>query len=1322
MKYKAGLISLMAIMAALLVSGTVFAEGEQPPAAPSECGECIAQVPPQTAPLLEETPAAEETTNGIEVDDPSAGLPAAAVEETSASSAPVQEQQADIVIVDDAGDPLDMASQASAEKISNADPRWKVGTQWYSVVADEGSCYPGTSVADDTCFVETGSFITFAINKMTDTGMPTDGKLFVEAGEYTEDVVIDSTRSLLSGLIGVDGSALTTINGNISITDNINGFTLSGFTVINGGISILNSTGALLLEDLNVSDAPGTGIVIGTDSNFHQGAATLKDVRVNGNTSHGATIFTTGNISVTNSSFDDNGGDGLRVESNAGTITLKGISASRNDARGIYNVNFGFSKTFTLQHVQVNDNGLYAVDVGKNTATGAFIADMVYAQNNNTSLYTGAIMGFKVTTNGAITLKNILVESTANGDGIALIHNSATPIVLQNVVSRFNDKTGIVIGTDGNVSLTSVKSTNNGADGIKVTNYGPGDKGTITITSPASAGSAGANEFSNNVGNGLDLRSNNTITLTNLDASGNGKDGLYAWTTGNLTISKNLPNWANGFANNGQNGIYLRVDGNVSLGYCQAISNANSGIYFNNQAKTVTVTGGSFDTNGDHGLYINASGNVVLADIISASDNDWDRSGSYYGIYIGGTPTGMTLKNASKIAMTNVGNNSGNGLNINTTGSVSITGLSAWQNGGDGLYINNRVWPGGKTVSLTRVESIFNPGYGVYVYTAGSVSMQDIFIAENNSNGMYISACVEDGSGGCLNLAQVTLKGSNNAFSNNEQSGLEIRTKGSVNLSHVDVYGNDAGGVWIINAYKGSSPVTIGGKASSKIDENIGFGLRIESGGLITVKNLTVQNTQDVFANVYGAVYLANKGLAKKGVTLTDVEIYNNEQTGLFIETDGPVSLQGVASSYNSITSGWITPSDSTNGVRERLSGYWDNMDQWHFNGVSSESYTISLTSTAFTPKLTLLDEWGSQIDMAEDLDFDGTVTLPFSPTSDGEYVLRVEAAGWGLGEYVLSFGGDIYNNYFNNFPFSGAYIDTPAAVAVSSSKTTFSQFDSNNMDGLYINSGASVSLLNLAATDNYSTGIYVSAPNGNVSLGNNHATRLSYFIGNGSRGITLSSGGTITLNNRLAAFNNGDGGFYLNNDTAITPKAITIRGVTANDNSGSGIRAYSDGTITLINVTASYNAVGGTDLQTLGNVVISGNNVFSGNSGKGLYIYTSGATSISGLLAENNGLKGLHVESLVAGKTVQVKNSVLRFNGDTGLAINALGKITLDGVQSLRNNGSGVDIEPNGVQSLIRNSVMMGNTENGLRVQTGFYSLVNSLYFGNVGQNIYLY
>lgn len=1444
-----------AAVSLLLMSGAVFAEGGEPPAAAPECVDCgspaLTEAPADDPAVVGNTPDSDLQYINLDEDDPAeasvegtepepSGDPqASAAQVTSDEKAPDAAEELEIVLLNAQGEPLDMASQETAEVMALPDPYFFIG----------GVRHSHSSLSDALTDITN-------LNKLPDLGI-----IYYENGTYSEAINIDGVGSILSGLKGIvseNGSEFTIINNNVTLNGLTAGFTLKGFT-INGVVSIVNNTGAIVLEDLDVSNPAGIGIVIGSEASTHKGSATLKNVKSHHNSSHGATIFADGNISVTNSSlnfngtdttpgdglwvessagtitiqdvitaentgigirseefkkgatlkrvvanvngsggisllkgagsilledleasgnsgtgivigekntfhigaitlrnvkvnenpisngatifatgniavsnssFDDNGGNGLRVESSAGSITLKGITASLNDARGIYNLN-AFTKTFTLQHVQANNNGLHGLDLGFShstlgTATGAFIADTVYLRNNNTSgTTTPPIEGFKLTTNGAVTLKNILIEGTTNGSGLNLLHYSTTPVLLQNVISRGNGKIGLSIGTRGNVSLTSVKSTDNGTDGTRITNWGPDGIGTITITSPASAGTAGANDFSSNDGIGLYLASNKNITLANLDVSKNGLDGLVAITAGNLAISKTLPNWINGFnGNEGGSGILSRAEGNVSLGYCEASGNANSGGYFNITAKSATVIGGRFDNNGDNGLYIKVSGNVLLADIESASNNDWDASGDYEGIKIEGA-TNVTLKNASKTASTAIGGNSGNGLSIISTGSVSITGVNAWSNGGDGLDISNRVWPYGKPVTLSRIESIFNTaGNGINVYTAGSVSMQDIFTAENSAHGLQIDACVTDGFGGCLNIANVTLKGSNNAFSNNAGAGLDISTKGSVNLSHLDVYGNDAGGVKIFNALNGTSPVTIGGKVSSKIDANMNYGLWVESRGAITVKNLIVQNTTEFGYGPNGAVHLSNKGPAKMGVTLSDVEIINNEQTGLFINTDGLVSLLGVTSSYNSITSGWIDEDNSTNGVRERLSGYWENEDRWHFNGESGDTYTITLTSSAFAPMLVLEDASGMILNADENLDGNGTAAIALTLLSDGEYVLRVQSRDWGMGVYQLTFGGGIYDA-LNNHPFSGAAIYTPMSVKVSSSKTMFSSFDGNNGDGLYVSidsSGlGSVSLTNAGADNNNYNGVSILAPNGNVSLSNNHA-RVSGFSWNGFQGVKIVSGGAITLNNRLLAIGNGREGFYLDNHSALAAKAITIKNVQAWFNGRTGLTANSLGSISVTSLDASGNGENGASLSTLGNVVLLGSNVFSGNHEQGLYVAASGIVSINGVLAEGNDGVGLDIQSNGIGKTVLVKNTLLRFNGDTGLVVNAQGAVTLDYVQSVLNDGSGVDLNDNGVAVLIKNSVMMGNGGNGLRVEQGLYSLVNSLYYGNSSQNIYLY
>jgi hypothetical protein len=140
--------------------------------------------------------------------------------------------------------------------------------------------------------------------------------------------------------------------------------------------------------------------------------------------------------------------------------------------------------------------------------------------------------------------------------------------------------------------------------------------------------------------------------------------------------------------------------------------------------------------------------------------------------------------------------------------------------------------------------------------------------------------------------------------------------------------------------------------------------------------------------------------------------------------------------------------------------------------------------------------------------------------------------------------------------------------------------------------------------------------------------------------------------------------------------------------------------------------------------VSILGINAFSNNSEQGLNVAASGTISISGVFAEYNGSNGLEVESRGAGKTVLIKNTVLRWNGSDGLDLSARGKVTVDGVQSLMNMGSGLVLDPSysGVSTLIKNSAFMGNDEYGIRIAFNTYTMTNTYYLGNSQGGIYHY
>jgi len=144
MNKKAGIISLMAILAVLLINGAVFAEEVEPSTEPMECADC------------------EETTPSIEAPPEQAleaeGLPTEIIEgqasETTENIIPV----AEIVLVDVQGEPLVMTSNESAAKLAAPDPYFVVGTTTYRFFANVDVCstvYPG----DLYCFDGKGASV-----------------------------------------------------------------------------------------------------------------------------------------------------------------------------------------------------------------------------------------------------------------------------------------------------------------------------------------------------------------------------------------------------------------------------------------------------------------------------------------------------------------------------------------------------------------------------------------------------------------------------------------------------------------------------------------------------------------------------------------------------------------------------------------------------------------------------------------------------------------------------------------------------------------------------------------------------------------------------------------------------------------------------------------------------------------------------------------------------------------------------------------------------------------------------------------------------------
>ena len=499
MKTRLFLLASISIMAALLFSGVAFAEGEVPQVPAAEVPEApAAEVPEAPAEetlitveepiILEGAPAPEEPADTALVQPVEESIPAeSAAVETDArpvistiepvngeatlpaaetpvvieppfaveTQAPVAEEEPavinaepEIVLVDTAGEPLDMASETSAEALTGADPYFTSGIYTYRFSEVEGYC-SSPEVDDPTHCFDSGPFtaepvvdaIQYAINYISVHGTnPNDGNIYVEwsLDKYEQDVSINasafSVPSALKGLIGkanLTTGVFPTIKGNVSIIGVTTGFTLSGF-IINGSVNLEGNTGTLTLTNLDVSSPTDYGIWI----HSHSGNVVMTNVTSSHNAATGADIdnHLGGNVTITNSAFDDNSPYGLLIYT-SGVVTINGISASRNQYDGI-NVN-GFS-SLTLKNAVINGTagistyGLYAYSPSK-------VAPVVL--QNITANY-NAYAGLFITTKGSISLTS--VDALHNGTGVNLVHSDGIgTITLASVRADWNSGIGI---------------------------------------------------------------------------------------------------------------------------------------------------------------------------------------------------------------------------------------------------------------------------------------------------------------------------------------------------------------------------------------------------------------------------------------------------------------------------------------------------------------------------------------------------------------------------------------------------------------------------------------------------------------------------------------------------------------------------------------------------------------------------------------------------------------------------------------------------------------------------------------------------------------
>ncbi len=383
----------------------------------------------------------------------------------------------DVVVVDQNGEQLPLASEIAAQVLHAPDPYLTSGGVFYSFTADD--CDPlldGNQACSDP--------IQHAIDFAAGGNTPDDGTIYVESGEYNENLIIASMIDFQ--LMGVSGSSSTILNGSITLNSNLN-LTLSGFTIY-GGITANNNFGDIVLEDLVVDgqSSESSGIqILGQD-----GLVKINNVHSKNSMNNGLTVNNfwdsekpelqidgfDSNIYITNSSFNDNFGNGIDINFRA-PVTLFNVQANYNGNNGAYIINQP-NQFFTNNTNELQTQQLISNVVIKNSE---FVGNGQYHQFENLSF---PEQGFNLNEgNGLyivsdnIFVKNVLSSENGNNGAVLLsnqnwVNGEIEPVdfgtKIKVVCSQFNNNSqnGITGSTDGDIVHKNVKAHGNGEGNV----------------------------------------------------------------------------------------------------------------------------------------------------------------------------------------------------------------------------------------------------------------------------------------------------------------------------------------------------------------------------------------------------------------------------------------------------------------------------------------------------------------------------------------------------------------------------------------------------------------------------------------------------------------------------------------------------------------------------------------------------------------------------------------------------------------------------------------------------------------------------------------
>ena len=657
-----------------------------------------------------------------------------------------------------------------------------------------------------------------------------------------------------------------------------------------GGLNIL-SNGAVTVGFFQAKWNGGDGISI--DASNGNGAVTLTGT------------------SNWNDNMHDNGGTGLEILAK-GNITVTGVDPSGSGGKGGNLDNCLF-------------DGIKCFGTGMVTLTNAIFNDNYYDD------------GLKVLSAGAISWKN--GSAGANGANGAILDNHyalAKPITVSNVNTEQNHQTGLTLLSNGGaVTVTETQASGNS------TNYNTivdGEYWQDNLSFDNNIWYFDANKTEEVNIEVSSLRAHPTLYVT-------GPNGFYSdvfttntdGTTAMLTFT--LPD------DIAYDGTYeLHIDSH--FGECWDCWSYGLKLY----KGSVEPTWGDPIVDDANGIYVD-NRLIDPSPILPKT----------------GTGGGVTITNAATNSKWN-SNNSGTNLVIYTDGAVTLANMDLNDSGAAGLYLNNTSAKAVPAVTLTNVNfynnegaigAIGTPETTAYIATKGAVTVRTSTVGSNTNYGYY----VDNTFGTALSpitFTDVTANGDFGRMLGLDTSGLVLRSRGMVTFTNVTAESFGGNGIDINtkgavtfnnvsarNNWKNTDDIlekVPGMGYGAYIDTDGAFtlntltsaenwfqwndldGLHVEAGGKITLASVeAVENgwwaddRRSVNTNANGIALISTNLTGTAPIVLSNITVSSNSQNGLYIDTNGAVTVTSLTADGNFHNGVYIDQLDATDSLKPIL-------------------------------------------------------------------------------------------------------------------------------------------------------------------------------------------------------------------------------------------------------------------------------------------------------------------------------------------------------------------------------------------------------------------